>query len=78
MHQKSLYILTGSSTPIYEHYMHDGAGRFSTIEMRTLNMQEMNKSKMKIEIFELFENKTHHSLNDILLSEITSIVVKGG
>jgi predicted AAA+ superfamily ATPase len=53
--QKAQFILTGSSNPEESVKMHSGAGRFTTLNMRTMTWQEMGFSSGKISMKNLFE-----------------------
>ncbi|GHT22241.1 ATPase AAA [Bacteroidia bacterium] len=54
---KAQFILTGSSNPEESVKMHSGAGRFTTLNMRTMTWQEMGFSSGKISMKDLFEGK---------------------
>ena len=49
------FILTGSANPEESIKMHSGAGRFTTLDMRTMSWQEMGCSTGKISLNDLFE-----------------------
>jgi predicted AAA+ superfamily ATPase len=49
------FILTGSANPEESIKMHSGAGRFTTLDMRTMSWQEMGYSTGKISLNNLFE-----------------------
>ena len=49
------FILTGSTNPEESIKMHSGAGRFTTLDMRTMSWQEMGYSTGKISLNNLFE-----------------------
>ena len=49
------FILTGSVNPEESVKMHSGAGRFTTLDMRTMSWQEMGYSTGKISLNNLFE-----------------------
>jgi len=54
--EKGLYILTGSTTPSDKtSIFHSGAGRISTIKMKSLTLTESNESKGLVSLKELFE-----------------------
>lgn len=56
MQEKGLYILTGSTTPSDKtSIFHSGAGRISTIKMKSLTLTESNESKGLVSLKELFE-----------------------
>jgi len=49
------FILTGSANPEESIKMHSGAGRFTTLDMRTMSWQELGFSSGKISMKNLFE-----------------------
>ena len=49
------FILTGSANPEESVKMHSGAGRFTTLDMRTMSWQELGFSSGKISVNSLFE-----------------------
>lgn len=53
--QKAQFILTGSANPEETIKMHSGAGRFTTLAMRTLTWQELGFSSGKISMQKLLE-----------------------
>jgi hypothetical protein len=54
LNSENLYILSGSSTPTEFSERHDGAGRFATIEMENLTLQEMELSNKRVDFLNLF------------------------
>jgi len=53
--QSAQFILTGSANPEESIKMHSGAGRFTTLDMRTMTWQELGFSSGKISMQTLFE-----------------------
>jgi len=53
--QKAQFILTGSANPEEAIKMHSGAGRFTTLAMRTMTWQELGFSSGKISMKKLLE-----------------------
>ena len=53
--QTAQFILTGSANPVESAKMHSGAGRFTTLDMRTMSWQELGLSSGKISLKSLFE-----------------------
>ena len=53
--QTAQFILTGSANPEESAKMHSGAGRFTTLDMRTMSWQELGFSSGKISMKSLFE-----------------------
>ena len=49
------FILTGSANPEENVKMHSGAGRFTTLDMRTMSWQELGFSTGKVSMASLFE-----------------------
>ena len=74
------FILTGSSTPKTKGVMHSGAGRISTIRMRTMSLFESGDSDGRVSIRSLFSGEFQQSLStdEISLEELISLTVRGG
>jgi predicted AAA+ superfamily ATPase len=53
--QTAQFILTGSANPEESVKMHSGAGRFTTLDMRTMSWQELGFSSGKISMKSLFD-----------------------
>ena len=53
--QTAQFILTGSANPEENVKMHSGAGRFTTLDMRTMSWQELGFSSGKVSMKSLFE-----------------------
>ena len=53
--QTAQFILTGSANPEENVKMHSGAGRFTTLDMRTMSWQELGFSTGKVSLASLFE-----------------------
>ncbi|MCL2682681.1 MAG: DUF4143 domain-containing protein [Bacteroidales bacterium] len=53
--QTAQFILTGSANPEESIKMHSGAGRFTTLDMRTMSWQELGFSSGKVSMASLFE-----------------------
>ena len=53
--QTAQFILTGSANPVETIKMHSGAGRFTTLDMRTMSWQELGFSSGKISMNDLFK-----------------------
>jgi predicted AAA+ superfamily ATPase len=51
------FILTGSANPEESVKMHSGAGRFTTVDMRTMSWQELGFSSGKVRLQNLFEGQ---------------------
>ncbi len=76
------YILTGSSTPLEsDKIYHSGAGRITSIKMRTMSLYESKDSKGLVSLNELFNNKDYYifDLNeDFSLLDVAYLICRGG
>ncbi|KZX17056.1 AAA family ATPase [Methanobrevibacter filiformis] len=75
------FILTGSANPEESIKMHSGAGRFTTLDMRTMSWQELGFSSGKISMKSLFDGSksTINVLDDqIQLEFIIEKIIIGG
>jgi len=73
------FILTGSSNPEDNAKMHSGAGRFTTVDMRTMSWQEMGFSNGNISLAKLFEGEKITLVDDpIDLELIVERIIVGG
>ena len=63
--QTAQFILTGSANPGESAKMHSGAGRFTTLDMRTMSWQELGFSTGKISMKSLFEDGAKTDINGI-------------
>lgn len=74
------FILTGSSVPVDDGYMHSGAGRISELRMRTMSLYESKDSSGTISVKRLFDGTQElimeSSAHD--LKEVMSLIVRGG
>ena len=73
-----LFILTGSVRPNTEGIRDIGAGRFSTIVMRTMSLYESGDSTGEVSLRQLFNNQEIWGESKLDLSNVASIVVRGG
>jgi len=77
--EKSQFILTGSSTPDDKIPIHSGAGRFTTVDMRTLSWQELGYSTGQASMKQLLSNnKIALSDRSVGLETIVERIIKGG
>lgn len=77
--EKSQFILTGSSTPDDNIPIHSGAGRFTTVEMRTLSWQELGYSTGQASMKQLLsDNEIDLSDRSADLETIVERIIKGG
>lgn len=73
------FILTGSSNPEDNARMHSGAGRFTTVDMRTMSWQEMGFSNGNISLAKLFGGEKITLVDDpIDLELIVERIIVGG
>lgn len=73
------FILTGSVNPEETIKMHSGAGRFTTLDMRTLSWQELGYSSGEVRLRDLFESKSISVIDEPLsLEKIVERIVIGG
>ena len=76
---KSQFILTGSSTPDDKIPIHSGAGRFTTVDMRTLSWQELGYSTGQASMEQLLsDKKIELSDRSVDLETIIERIIKGG
>ena len=73
-----LFILTGSVRPNMEDIRDIGAGRFSTIVMRTMSLYESGDSTGEVSLSGLFDNQGVWGESKLDLIDIAGIVVRGG
>ena len=77
--QPGQFILTGSANPEESIKMHSGAGRFTTLDMRTMSWQELGHSSGKISMKELFEGAKIDAYDEpIELEYIVEKMIIGG
>jgi predicted AAA+ superfamily ATPase len=77
--KKGQFILTGSANPNENVKLHSGAGRFTTVKMRTMTWQEMNYSSGVVRVGDLLMGKSiEFSNTDISLETIIERMIKGG
>ncbi len=73
------FILTGSANPEETIKMHSGAGRFTTLDMRTLSWQELGFSSGEVRLRDLFDSKSISVIDEPLsLEKIVERIVIGG
>jgi predicted AAA+ superfamily ATPase len=68
------FILTGSANPDETVKIHSGAGRFTTLDMRTLSWQELGYSSGKISLKKLLEGENFDACSEH--SELEFIIEK--
>ena len=73
------YILTGSSVPRREEYIHSGTGRIAKLRMRTMTLYETGDSDGSVSLRELMFGKLEMSeKRDVELEQLVDFVVRGG
>ena len=73
-----LFILTGSVKPDMEGIRDIGAGRFSTVVMRTMSLYESGDSTGEVSLGSLFSGQEVRGVSDIDLVDMAHILVRGG
>ena len=77
--QTAQFILTGSANPEESVKMHSGAGRFTTLDMRTMSWQELGLSSGKISMKNLFEGAKIDTYDEpVKLEYIIEKMIIGG
>jgi len=77
--QTAQFILTGSANPEEAIKMHSGAGRFTTLDMRTMSWQELGFSSGRVSMKRLFEGAKVDIYDESLdLEFIVEKIVIGG
>jgi predicted AAA+ superfamily ATPase len=76
---KSQFILTGSSTPDDDVRLHSGAGRFTTVDMRTMSWQELGYSSGEISLNSLLTDNVIELSDAVVdLELIVERLIRGG
>ncbi|MDR2626818.1 MAG: AAA family ATPase, partial [Dysgonamonadaceae bacterium] len=77
--RKGQFILTGSANPTEDVKLHSGAGRFTTLAMRTMSWQEMGYSSGKVSLSGLLKGVRPDVVDSgIDLELIIERIMKGG
>jgi predicted AAA+ superfamily ATPase len=77
--KKGQFILTGSANPTEDVKLHSGAGRFTTLAMRTMSWQEMGYSSGEIHLSDLLKGIQPQLVDEgIDLERIIERIMKGG
>jgi predicted AAA+ superfamily ATPase len=77
--QTAQFILTGSTNPEETAKMHSGAGRFTTLDMRTMSWQELGFSTGKISMKSLFDGEKIEIYDEpVALEFIVEKLIIGG
>lgn len=80
-YQFGKYILTGSSTPIdNKNIYHSGAGRITSVNMKTMSLYESNDSNGLVSLSSLFENPEQDvfDTNGTNLEDAAYFICRGG
>jgi predicted AAA+ superfamily ATPase len=73
------FILTGSSVPPRNSYVHSGAGRIARVNMRPMSLYEMKQSDGRISLKTLFNSKKIETFQvETALDSLASLVCRGG
>jgi predicted AAA+ superfamily ATPase len=79
---KGQFMLTGSSTPDDDRYIHSGTGRFGRVRLETMSLVEMGLASPNISLEGLFDGSSAFEdgehLGTFSISNITEIICKGG
>lgn len=77
--QNGRFILTGSSVPRRESYIHSGAGRIGTIHMTTMTLFEMGVSDGLVSLKDVVDNNVAAvECRPITLESLVDAMIKGG
>lgn len=76
--QAGQYILTGSTQPHKDQVHHSGAGRISTLRMRTMSLQETGDSTASVSLAGLFKGEFTPGVVNQNLSPIVEYIYRGG
>jgi hypothetical protein len=76
----SLYILTGSATPVDDNTLHSGTGRFAFVTMKPMTLFESGESTGSVSISEVLAGKTEIDglRTDLTYESIAYILCRGG
>lgn len=72
------YVLTGSSTPADDQFLHPGTGRFSTVEMHTMSLFESGESTGGISLRSLFEGERPDASTRLDYDGLVKAICRGG
>jgi predicted AAA+ superfamily ATPase len=73
------YILTGSSTPRRESYVHSGTGRIARLRMRTMSLFESGDSSGAVSLAALFKAEPiDPKKSSMTLTKIIKLTLRGG
>ncbi len=73
------FILTGSSVPREDGYLHSGVSRISRVTMRPMSLFESGESNGKISLKALFDGTAKGiAVSDMTLKAVSDMIVRGG
>ena len=76
---KGRFILTGSSVPRRNEYMHSGTGRIGKIRMRTMTLFETGDSDGTVSLQRMFDEKlTTTKCGTVSLEHLIDLCIRGG
>lgn len=77
--KKGRYILTGSSVPRRNEYVHSGTGRIGRMRMRTMTLYESGDSDGSISLRDMFDSEMGmKSCGEVTLERLIRLCVRGG
>lgn len=79
LHERGLYILTGSATPTDPRELHSGAGRIATLPMRPMSLFESGHSTGEASLAALLRGDDQRAkLTQTSIAELMARIVIGG
>lgn len=73
------YILTGSSVPVRQKYVHSGTGRIGTLRMGTMSLYEIGDSDGAVSLLSLFEGELGMvDCGEVRLDHLIDLAIRGG
>ncbi len=77
--KKGRFILTGSSVPKRESYIHSGAGRIGMVRMRTMSLYETGDSEGKVSLKNIIEGRMEITeCREASLDDLIDLTIRGG
>lgn len=77
--EKGIYVLTGSSTPVYKGIYHSGAGRIGRMRMRTMSLYESGDSDGSVTLSSIFDGTfSGTDPKEVSLERLIYLTVRGG
>lgn len=76
--EKGIYVLTGSSTPVYKGIYHSGAGRIGRMRMRTMSLYESGDSDGAVTLSSIFDGTVSGTdPKEVSLERLIYLTVRG-